>query len=242
MTPDHALTKRRFLCGRRRSLPASMCISRLAPSGPTTVPGPWPHNHVLHVAAGTARGRGCGARIQRADRGDREWQRLVRLITNSPTLVRGIHQLYCERGLHPLDTPVRGGPQGAKSGRLVTTVASSATNGIVWSRSSCSLADLSAADPPAGPQNQRMPYLNMSEAAIGAPCHHRLLYENGLFSLPLPALRIGERAQIRNQCLLHACDHGGDRVVISSVHYCVNCILVRRYWFLRSVLITEYQR
>jgi len=44
------------------------------------------------------------------------------LTTNSPTLVRRIERLYAERGLHMLDAPVSGGPQGAKSGRLAIWV------------------------------------------------------------------------------------------------------------------------
>jgi 3-hydroxyisobutyrate dehydrogenase len=44
------------------------------------------------------------------------------LTTNSPTLVRRIHQIYGERGFHLLDAPVSGGPQGAKSGRLAIWV------------------------------------------------------------------------------------------------------------------------
>jgi 3-hydroxyisobutyrate dehydrogenase-like beta-hydroxyacid dehydrogenase len=44
------------------------------------------------------------------------------LTTNSPTLVRRIHQVCTERGLHLLDAPVSGGPQGAKSGRLAVWV------------------------------------------------------------------------------------------------------------------------
>src|SRR5262249_51718253 len=44
------------------------------------------------------------------------------LPTNSPALVRRIHQIYSERGLHLLDAPVSGGPQGAKSGRLAIWV------------------------------------------------------------------------------------------------------------------------
>ncbi|HEU0060809.1 MAG TPA: NAD(P)-dependent oxidoreductase [Hyphomicrobiaceae bacterium] len=44
------------------------------------------------------------------------------LTTNSPTLVRRIHQICGERGLHLLDAPVSGGPQGAKSGRLAVWV------------------------------------------------------------------------------------------------------------------------
>jgi 3-hydroxyisobutyrate dehydrogenase-like beta-hydroxyacid dehydrogenase len=44
------------------------------------------------------------------------------LTTNSPTLVRRMHQIYSERGLHLLDAPVSGGPQGAKTGRLAIWV------------------------------------------------------------------------------------------------------------------------
>src|SRR5262249_12029421 len=44
------------------------------------------------------------------------------LTTNSPTLVRRLHQTFSERGLHLLDAPVSGGPQGAKSGKLAIWV------------------------------------------------------------------------------------------------------------------------
>ena len=47
---------------------------------------------------------------------------LFDLTTNAPTLVRKIHAIYAERGLHMLDAPVSGGPQGAKSGRLAIWV------------------------------------------------------------------------------------------------------------------------
>ena len=40
------------------------------------------------------------------------------LSTNSPTLVRRIHGLFAEKGLHMLDAPVSGGPTGARAGRL----------------------------------------------------------------------------------------------------------------------------
>ncbi len=40
------------------------------------------------------------------------------LSTNSPTLVRKIHALFAEKGLHMLDAPVSGGPNGARSGKL----------------------------------------------------------------------------------------------------------------------------
>jgi 3-hydroxyisobutyrate dehydrogenase-like beta-hydroxyacid dehydrogenase len=44
------------------------------------------------------------------------------LTTNSPTLVRRLHQIYSERGWHMLDAPVSGGPQGARTGRLAIWV------------------------------------------------------------------------------------------------------------------------
>ena len=44
------------------------------------------------------------------------------LSTNSPTLVRKIHAVYKERGIHMLDAPVSGGPRGAESGRLAIWV------------------------------------------------------------------------------------------------------------------------
>lgn len=44
------------------------------------------------------------------------------LSTNSPTLVRRIHAVYAEKGVHMLDAPVSGGPAGARSGRLAIWV------------------------------------------------------------------------------------------------------------------------
>ena len=44
------------------------------------------------------------------------------LSTNSPTLVRRIHDAFAVRGAHLLDAPVSGGPQGARSGRLAIWV------------------------------------------------------------------------------------------------------------------------
>ena len=44
------------------------------------------------------------------------------LTTNSPTLVRRLHELCQARGPHLLDAPVSGGPQGARSGRLAIWV------------------------------------------------------------------------------------------------------------------------
>jgi 3-hydroxyisobutyrate dehydrogenase len=44
------------------------------------------------------------------------------LSTSSPTLARRLHVAFGERGIHLLDAPVSGGPQGAKSGRLAIWV------------------------------------------------------------------------------------------------------------------------
>jgi 3-hydroxyisobutyrate dehydrogenase-like beta-hydroxyacid dehydrogenase len=40
------------------------------------------------------------------------------LSTNSPTVVRRIHAVFAEKGVHMLDAPVSGGPAGAESGKL----------------------------------------------------------------------------------------------------------------------------
>lgn len=44
------------------------------------------------------------------------------LSTNSPTLVRRVHEAFAAHGAHVLDAPVSGGPQGARSGRLAIWV------------------------------------------------------------------------------------------------------------------------
>ena len=44
------------------------------------------------------------------------------LSTNSPTLVRRLHDAFAARDAHVLDAPVSGGPQGARSGRLAIWV------------------------------------------------------------------------------------------------------------------------
>ena len=44
------------------------------------------------------------------------------LSTNSPTLIRRLHALFAQRGLHLLDAPVSGGPRGAKTGKLAIWV------------------------------------------------------------------------------------------------------------------------
>ena len=47
---------------------------------------------------------------------------LFDLTTNAPSMVRKAQLVYAEKGLHLLDAPVSGGPQGAKSGRLAIWV------------------------------------------------------------------------------------------------------------------------
>src|SRR5712691_1004919 len=44
------------------------------------------------------------------------------LSTNSPTLVRRIHDVFAKMGAHVLDAPVSGGPHGARTGRLAIWV------------------------------------------------------------------------------------------------------------------------
>jgi 3-hydroxyisobutyrate dehydrogenase len=44
------------------------------------------------------------------------------LSTNSPTLIRRIHEEFAKVGGHVLDAPVSGGPRGARSGRLAIWV------------------------------------------------------------------------------------------------------------------------
>ena len=44
------------------------------------------------------------------------------LSTNSPTVVRRIHARFTEKGIAMLDSPVSGGPTGAKSGKLALLV------------------------------------------------------------------------------------------------------------------------
>jgi 3-hydroxyisobutyrate dehydrogenase len=44
------------------------------------------------------------------------------LSTNSPALVRKIHEEFKKKGIHMLDAPVSGGPRGAESGRLALWV------------------------------------------------------------------------------------------------------------------------
>ena len=72
----------------------------------TSLPGPPEVEHVaLHLRAAMTPGK-----------------TYFDLSTNSPTLVRQLHGLLGERGIHFLDAPVSGGPAGARSGRLAIWV------------------------------------------------------------------------------------------------------------------------
>lgn len=44
------------------------------------------------------------------------------LSTNAPSLVRRLHAVFAERGVHVLDAPVSGGPRGARTGELALWV------------------------------------------------------------------------------------------------------------------------
>ena len=44
------------------------------------------------------------------------------LSTNSPTLIRRIHEIFAARGVHVLDAPVSGGPRGARTRKLAVWV------------------------------------------------------------------------------------------------------------------------
>jgi len=44
------------------------------------------------------------------------------LTTNSPTVVRKVHAVFADRGVHLLDAPVSGGPHGARTGKLAIWV------------------------------------------------------------------------------------------------------------------------
>jgi 3-hydroxyisobutyrate dehydrogenase len=69
------------------------------------------------------------AEVQAVALGDKGLIRGVRpgkvyfdLSTNSPTLLRHIHEEFAKEGAHVLDAPVSGGPRGARSGRLAIWV------------------------------------------------------------------------------------------------------------------------
>ncbi len=75
----------------------------------TSLPGP---AEVEAVASG-AQGLLAGMRA------DAAW---FDLSTNSPTLVRRLHDSFAARGFHMLDAPVSGGPHGAATGKLAIWV------------------------------------------------------------------------------------------------------------------------
>ncbi|MCB1510301.1 MAG: NAD(P)-dependent oxidoreductase [Hyphomicrobiaceae bacterium] len=49
-------------------------------------------------------------------------QAIFDLTTNSPTVVREVAAVFAEKGVHLLDAPVSGGPQGAKTGKMAVWV------------------------------------------------------------------------------------------------------------------------
>ena len=75
----------------------------------TSLPGP---PEVEAVALGE-QGLGAGLAADKA---------YFDLSTNSPALVRRIHEVFKRRGIHMLDAPVSGGPRGAESRRLALWV------------------------------------------------------------------------------------------------------------------------
>ena len=70
-----------------------------------SLPGPAQVNDVVLGSSGLAKGLKAGAVV-------------FDLTTNSPTMVRAIHDKLAEQGIHMLDAPVSGGAAGARSGRL----------------------------------------------------------------------------------------------------------------------------
>ena len=75
----------------------------------TSLPGPPEVEAVALGPDGLLEGLGAG-------------KAYVDLSTNSPTLMRRIHQEFGRRGIHVLDAPVSGGPRGARSRRLAVWV------------------------------------------------------------------------------------------------------------------------
>lgn len=75
----------------------------------TSLPGPKEVRHVVHGPDGLAEGL-------------TEGQIYLDLSTNSPTVMREIHDALLEKGVQTLDAPVSGGPQGAASGKLAIWV------------------------------------------------------------------------------------------------------------------------
>lgn len=75
----------------------------------TSLPGP---PEVQEVALGE------NGLVQGLSRG----KAYIDLSTNSPTLIRQIHDVFAKMGAHVLDAPVSGGPRGARTGRLAIWV------------------------------------------------------------------------------------------------------------------------
>ena len=75
----------------------------------TSLPGPKEVESVLTSAEGLMAGMKPGAA-------------LFDLSTNSPTVIRRLHEVMAAKGFQLLDAPVSGGPAGAKSGRLAIWV------------------------------------------------------------------------------------------------------------------------
>ncbi len=75
----------------------------------TSLPGPPEVEAVALGEAGLLRGMSAG-------------KVLFDLTTNSPALVRRLHAIFAEQGVHLLDAPVSGGPRGAKTRKLALWV------------------------------------------------------------------------------------------------------------------------
>ena len=76
----------------------------------TSLPGP-PEIEEVYLKAGTGLIEGL-----------KKDQVCFDLSTNSPSLIRHIHDEFGKKGVHVLDAPVSGGPKGAKSGKLAIWV------------------------------------------------------------------------------------------------------------------------
>ena len=76
----------------------------------TSLPGP-PEIEEVYLKAGTGLIEGLN-----------KDQVCFDLSTNSPSLIRHIHDKFGKKGVHVLDAPVSGGPKGAKSGKLAIWV------------------------------------------------------------------------------------------------------------------------
>ena len=76
----------------------------------TSLPGP-PEIEEVYLKSGTGLIEGI-----------QENQVFFDLSTNSPSLIRHIHDLFGKNAAHVLDAPVSGGPKGAKSGKLAIWV------------------------------------------------------------------------------------------------------------------------